>query len=70
MLYFKVKFEKLCYPIFNVELSINFKYTIQLKQACYHENAVMNCINVYQLPQKNNVTKVTYLFIAGISIVD
>ncbi len=33
MLYFKVKFEKLCYPKFKVVLSINFKYTIQLKQA-------------------------------------
>lgn len=70
MLHFKVKFEKLCYPIFYVELLINFKYTIQLKQACYHENAVMNRIKVYQLPLKNNVTKVTYLFIVGISIVD
>jgi len=56
--------------MFNVELSINFKYTIQRKQAGYHENAVMDRIKVYQLPQKNNVTKVTYLFIGRISIVD
>ena len=33
MLYFKVKFEKLSNLIFKVELLINFKYTIQLKQA-------------------------------------
>jgi len=30
--YFKIKLDKLCHPEFNVELSINFKYTIQLKQ--------------------------------------
>lgn len=42
MLYFKVKFEKLIYPISKAELPINFKYTIQLKQVQYYGIAEIN----------------------------
>ena len=42
MLYFKVKFEKLSYTMFKAELSINFKYTIQLKQVQYCGIAEIN----------------------------